>query len=179
MGKRGPRKEPSALQAAKGNPSKRPVNDLEPKGDPVRPRRPWGMTKDAAKCWTSLMHKLKKLGVLSRTDTDMLVTYCETWARWHAARRWLDQHGVKYPVFEKGDPGVDERGQPRERRVIGWRPWPEVAIEQQCRRDLRQLGAEFGLSPSSRTGLTTNDLDDDGDDLSDFNRRNPALNSVS
>ena len=143
MGKRGPRPKSTAVKLARGNPGKRALNENEPEPESAAPTMPKVLTPEAAKRWRSLLPRLKKLGVLSNSDLDTIVLYCETYARWEISRAWLQKHGVKYPV-------MGEEGRPK-----FWKPWPEVAIEASCRQSLTRLAAEFGLSPSSRSQVVT------------------------
>ena len=91
----------------------------------------------------------------------MLACYCETHARWRAARDWIEKHGVKYPVM--GDDG----------RPKFWKPWPDVNVEAVSRRDLIRLAGEFGMTPSSRTQIVSSDKEDH-DELLEFISQNPA-----
>ncbi len=161
MGKRGPRPAPTKLKMARGNPGRRPLNLKEPKPSSAGPRRPLTLSKLGDTCWRSLIPKLRALGALTKTDTDMLACYCETHARWRAARDWIDKHGVKYPVM--GDDG----------RPKVWKPWPDVNVEAVSRRDLIRLAGEFGMTPSSRTQIGGSDRKD-GNELIEFLRHHPS-----
>jgi len=161
MGRRGPRPEPTQIKIARGNPGKRKLNTKEPKPSNARPRRPLALSKLADACWKSLIPKLDKLGVLTQTDSDMLVLYCETWGRWREARDWIKKHGAKYPV-------MGEDGRPK-----FWKPWPEIQIEIASRFTLIRLASEFGMTPSSRTQIVGSEKED-RDELLAFLDQNPA-----
>jgi P27 family predicted phage terminase small subunit len=134
--KRGPKPKPTALKLAQGNPGKRKITTSEPipvAGDPVWPTE----IKDtlAQQRWFSLVAELKAMNVLAKTDRDALVMYCLAFSRLVRAQA---------KVAEGGEV-VNVGGSPQ--------PNPYLPIVNKAMEQMRKLGAEFGLTPSSRTGL--------------------------
>ena len=76
------------------------------------------------------------LGLLTQCDRALLAGYCVAWSRWVGAEKALAKEGA---VVE------GSRGQPVRS------PW--IAIANTAMRQIRELGCEFGLSPSSRTRI--------------------------
>jgi len=80
---------------------------------------------------------LERLRVLTEADRGAFVVLCETFALWRAANRKVLELGLVAST-EKGD-------------VVS----PYVRIVQTATTHLRALLAEFGLTPSSRSRVST------------------------
>ena len=70
------RRQPTALRVAAGNPSRRPINDREPKPsrDGIAP--PDTLTAAERVRWDRLCPMLCECGVMTVAEIDMLVRYC-------------------------------------------------------------------------------------------------------
>ena len=146
MGKRGPRPKPTILKALAGNPGKRKLNEKEPAppaavGVSAMPPEwllPLGKDK-----WAELSALLEKQGVLTTADLDALAMYCQTYAHWRACESWVAENGrVATLRNEKGE-------------IKYMSPTPHASLALRYAADLRRLAQEFGLTPSSRSGVTT------------------------
>ena len=145
MGKRGPRPQPTQLRLVRGNPGKRAINKLEPKPDGGIPTKPaWLVDPVAALKWDEMCRELDKVGVLTVIDGDALARYCDTWSWWKKTRDFLRENGDVYPL-------KDENG-----KAKCLMQFPQVAIAHKLAASLARLEQEFGLTPSSRSGITTN-----------------------
>jgi len=143
MGRRGPRPAPTALKRARGNPGKRRLNDREPTPMPGEPKCPPWLDAEGRKCWREIVRQLGKLGVLTHADRQALAVYCDTWSRWREASDFVRKHGAFLPV--KDDSG----------KLKYLHQFPQVSIAQKLLTNLLRYQQEFGLTPSSRSGITT------------------------
>jgi P27 family predicted phage terminase small subunit len=73
------------------------------------------------------------LGLLTELDVDALSALCVAWATWVEANEHLQQEGMTV-LGANGSPKAS--------------PW--VGIAAQAQKAMREIGAEFGLSPLSR-----------------------------
>ncbi len=141
MGRRGPAPEPTALKVLKGNPGRRPLNDLEPKPRRSRPRCPQWLDRDAKALWRNLVPELDDMGVLTQIDGNALVRYCTLWSRWKRAELFIAKHGEAYPIKDEKD------------NVKYLHQFPQVAVANKLSVQLTRLEQEFGMTPSSRSRI--------------------------
>ena len=136
MSHRGRRPKPTKLKILAGNPGKRPLNQREPKPRISLPQCPKELTDTAKREWRRIVKDLATLGILSRIDRAALAVYCAAWGRWIEAEEKLRQHGVivKSP---NGFPVVS----------------PYLAVANQSIKQMTRMVVEFGMTPSSRTGI--------------------------
>jgi P27 family predicted phage terminase small subunit len=138
---------PTAVKELNGNPGKRTLNRSEPK--PARPRRvppPPAHLKGAARAkWKKLAAQLHKIGVLTEVDQDALARYCVTYQRWLEAEARVTRDGE---VVRTTNGNLIQN--------------PYLAIANRCMAQLSTLGAEFGLTPSSRAKVHAEPPPDEG-----------------
>lgn len=132
---RGRKPIPTAIKLARGNPSKRPINDLEPLPARRAPECPIELTGHAGAAWDQLTRTLEGMGVLTIADGNALARYCVLWARWRACEEYLAEYGM----FRETDGGSV--------RV------PHAIEARQLAEQLIRIECEFGLTPSSRTKI--------------------------
>ncbi|MGD0535901.1 MAG: phage terminase small subunit P27 family [Methanoregula sp.] len=136
----GPKPKPAAVRNLAGR-SHHKQNTEEPQ--PARLRRvppaPRWLGEEARAKWKELAGQLYELGVLTAVDQDALARYCLVWGRFRKAERH---------VRKEGEITKTPNGYPQQS------PW--LAIINKCLGQLASLGAEFGLSPSSRTRVKGN-----------------------
>ena len=153
MGKRGPPKQPSAIQKSRGNPSRRPLlrDEPQPQGEAICPD---SLSEGARKVWARLAPQLKGMGVLTQIDTDTLGRYCEVWVQW---RKATDE------IVEKGTT-VDDR-----QRAV-------VKVVREAGAEMTRLEMVFGMNPSSRASLSvTPNRDKEEPSIADFVNQKPKL----
>lgn len=133
----GRKAKPTALKLIQGNPGKRPINEEEPKPAIVyKPRAPRGLTKDEQAKWRQMVRRLSAMRVLTEADLDALEIYVRNWCAMHTALADLNVRGKLVQTPSGG---------------VMWNPsWSEYKHALQV---CRSLQAEFGLTPSSRTGV--------------------------
>jgi P27 family predicted phage terminase small subunit len=142
MGKRGPRKEPTIIKIAKGNPGKRPLNKSEPKppSDDIAP--PEWVTGVAREKWDNVVPKLKAMGVMTNADVDTIARYCTMHEQFV---KYLDQcrRGLDVLVIR------DDAG-----KVKYMQSTPAATMLSKLAASMLRIEQEFGLTPSARSGLS-------------------------
>ncbi len=136
MGKRGPKKKPTALRVFEGNPGHLPINENEPKpeGKAVKPA---DLGSIASKCWDESAAILEPLNLLTNADTNAFMSYCHAWEDYTIARSDVEKHGA-YCIDQNGKSILSAPY----RRML-------AAFER-----VRRLQSEFGMTPAARTGLS-------------------------
>jgi P27 family predicted phage terminase small subunit len=131
----GRRPTPEALKQLAGNPGKRkPRPTVRPKGLASCPA--W-MAPAAKAEWKRLATELELLGLLGSTDQGALAGYCTAYANLVKAQRVINSQGFTYT----------HNGLEKKR--------PEVGIAQDAMREMRKFAQEFGMTPSSRSKVTS------------------------
>ena len=138
----GRKPKPTNLKILEGNPGKRPLNLNEPKPISIAPECPDWLLDDAKKEWKRLAPELERLGLLTILDMAAFAGYCQSYAKFKAAERFLKKNGTTYRIPKKNKEG--------EVISVYIAPSPEVAIANQCLKQIIALASEFGLTPSSR-----------------------------
>ena len=137
--KSGRPRKPTALKKLQGTyrPGREVAKQKSVTG--AKPRKPTGLSRQAASAWDHLSPKLHDLGLLSEIDQSTLAVYCQAYADWLEVTRILNKLGVAnwYSETESGY-----------RQVI-----PEVAVRDKAYQVMQRLGMRFGLDPSSRGGI--------------------------
>jgi P27 family predicted phage terminase small subunit len=128
---------PQALKDLAGNPGKRPSREASAERARTmslvaRVRCQDGMARLAA--------ELELLGLLGSTDQAALAGYCTAYANLVKAQRLINSKGFTYT----------HNGLAKKR--------PEVQIAQDAMREMRKYAQEFGMTPSSRSKVTPNQL---------------------
>lgn len=143
---RGRKNKPTALKELEGNPGKRALNEKEPKPDAAIPECPKHLTGEARKEWDRVTHELYDLGILTKIDRGALAAYCQAWLDFVYASGKVDEEGEVITTQK-----LDKEG-----NVIGeggkyLNPW--VGIKQSAMDRVVRIGAEFGMTPASRTRI--------------------------
>jgi P27 family predicted phage terminase small subunit len=141
MGRRGPKPTPTAIKKAKGNPGKRRLNEREPKPRPLPAKRLTAKRAEPLLDGLADFHArygkvLRELGVLTEADEaafDMMAVH------WSLARE------VAQLIRKEGLRVKDENGLDRKH--------PLLQVLRDNSAAFRQYAAEFGMTPSARSGL--------------------------
>ena len=165
---RGRKPLPTHLKIVRGTERKDRVNDREPKPDADKVSPPPHLTGEALQHFLELAPELLELGVLTNLDVDLLAEYCEVWAihvdvkrkidRANAEARTLAELAVwddELPDLPKGDGRIDVFRNGTRQQSVNYQIFNRTLDQMQ------KLGAEFGLSPSSRTRITSSKKSDD------------------
>jgi P27 family predicted phage terminase small subunit len=153
MGKRGPAPEPSILKYIRGNPSKTALPSNEPTPDLLDSLDPpESITEDpvAVKKWNATVPMLRRMRVFTEADVDAWALYCHTWSKWLEARDKCKQFGRDNVMMEPDPNRTDGR-----LRIKWTQPHSWSVDERSLRGDLRRMQQDFGLTPSSRSQVST------------------------
>lgn len=140
MGKRGPPPKPSKLKKLQGTfrPDRVPPKEMAP--PPGTPARPEWLDEEAAAEWDRVVPQLVACGVLCDVDRASLANYCAAVSLAAQATREYQEDGLM----------IDG---PNETKV----KHPMIAVAKEARAQARLLGAEFGLTASSRSRISEPD----------------------
>jgi len=164
MGKRGPAKKPSALEELQGRPGRRPLNEKEPKPKVDIPRCPHWMDGIAKYAFRELGITLKEMRVMTLADKKALELLCDAYSEYRRARQFILENGTHYVSETKLGSTI-------------YKKYPHVDIASNAWRRCSDMLKQFGLTPSSRTGVEA--MDDDGPDpLEEFMSGKKKLKSV-
>jgi P27 family predicted phage terminase small subunit len=139
----GRKPKPTAIKKLAGNPGKRPLNENEPKPGPANVKMPRGvLPKYGQKLWRSLAGRLVELGVLTEIDLPAFEMMCLHYA---LTRQALDD-------VEKNGLTIQEEGKTKKN--------PAMQAFRENGQAYKALLVEFGLTPSSRSRIVTDVLED-------------------
>ncbi len=138
---------PTALKLLTGNRGRRPLNHREPKPEITLPPPPDYLDAIARREWDRVAPELYELGVLSRLDIGVLAAMCTAHSEEVACTNLVRKQGaVLY--------GPKQRPYPN----------PLIKLAAAARRDKVRFAIELGMTPSARTRISVDRLDDDGKD---------------
>jgi P27 family predicted phage terminase small subunit len=163
---RGPKPRPTAAKLLDGNPGKRPINLEEPHPpevsdafdeppieiaeDPLQP----GALAVARAEWRRLAPMLRRCRQVTEADRTALLALCVEWDR------YLEARAKAFPRVVKTQSGY-------------FMPNPWLAIQTKALSLCLKLWPELGLTPSSRTRVTTEGPGPGGDAFSEFDTAVP------
>ena len=142
--KSGPPPTPTRLKLLRGNPSKRPLNNKEPKPRITIPSCPKHLNQEARKEWRRITRELAALGLISNLDRAALAAYCDAYARWVEASENVRQFGL----ILKSPSGYPIQS-------------PYLAILNKAIEQMRVFLVEFGMTAASRSRIVTATSDDE------------------
>jgi P27 family predicted phage terminase small subunit len=135
MGKRGPKKKPTALRKLEGNPGRLPINELEPVCEmPAVKPSAVAMDEIASLEWDRLMHAMPP-GLYTALDVSLVTQYALAWSMLVKAQSEIDSGGI-IAFTEKGY-GVS----------------PAVKVWKAASETLLKCADRLGLHPGARTRL--------------------------
>jgi P27 family predicted phage terminase small subunit len=174
MGKRGPAPEPSILKYIRGNPSKTALPTNEPTPGLLDKLDPPASIKDdpvAVQKWHETVPTLRRMRVFTEADVDAWALYCHTWSKWIEAKEKCKQFGRDNVQMEPDPNRTDGR-----MRIKWTQPYSWAVDERSLRNDLRRLQQDFGMTPSSRSQVSTH-AQEEADPVADYaakRRRTPG-----
>lgn len=143
MAQRGVKPKPTAIKVLEGNPGKRKLNINEPKPKAKAPKCPSWLDDEAKKEWRRMSKQLEQLGILTEIDMAAFAGYCQAYARWKDAEEFITKHGT----IVKTPSGY-------------WQQVPQVSIAQTYLKIMNRFCEQFGLTPSSRSRIYTENIND-------------------
>lgn len=138
----GPAAKPLEFRVLEGNPGHRAIPKKPPKFGQKNVSPPSYLDNDAKKEWRRMAPQLKKMGLLTSGDIHAFACYCQAVSNLAAARKTLSEEGR---VFVSGKGYL--------------LPRPEVGMETQAMKAIKDFAAQFGFTPSSRSKIDLSDLD--------------------
>lgn len=131
---------PTKLKILRGNPGKRPINQLEPKLRELTkpPPAPSFLGDTARGEWRKRAREFVEIRMLTPADLGLLAAYCESYGRFADATKRFNELGA--PLFYETVHG-------------GLAKHPLVGIIDAAEQSMLRTGSEFGLTPSSRSRL--------------------------
>lgn len=148
MTQRGPKPKPFELKVLEGNRTNRPLKEPPPyaTANARVPKPPITLPKNALIEWRKVYPALQRIGVLKTTDLANLALYCAAVGRYEDASEVMEmisQGKLERAMLMKTKNGLMES--------------PLVGTQRRAALDAARLGAEFGLTPSSRARLGIQD----------------------
>jgi P27 family predicted phage terminase small subunit len=134
----GRRPTPTATKLLNGNPGHRALNKSEPKftGTPTCPKH---LDKEAKTEWKRVSAELIAAGLLTTVDRAALAAYCSAWSRWLNAELSIQKFGTVIKSPKSGFPIQN----------------PFVGVANTALEQMRRWAVEFGMTPSSRSRIST------------------------
>ena len=138
---KGRKPTPTQLKIVQGNPGKRPINQDEPSASLVDVDRaaPEHMGEMAAECWVQMIGLLAGSRVITELDLHGLELYCVAYENWRKAQQKVIELGAIVKSPKSGYPVQS----------------PYFAIANKSHEQMVKLAAEFGMTPSSRSRVST------------------------
>lgn len=164
MGTRGPKPLPANVHLLHGNPGKKPLGALfdELRPEVEMPDAPSWMWAEAKKEWKRISDELLKYGLVSKLDRAALVLYVQAWAKMVWAEKQLaramklaEQKRLAAEAagqeYDGGDGIMVKTANGNFTYSHHWVVGRHAATE------VNRYLALFGLSPSSRSRVSTSD----------------------
>lgn len=145
MGKRGPKKKPTALAKLQGFPGKQKKHqEPEPAKPPSKALKPPKWLDATARAeWRRLEPELTRLGLLTVLDLTTFASYCAWFSRASDYQKRLQ--ALRGGGRKVGDVITTGSG--------AVKPHPLVGMARQASEMATRFAARFGLSPSDRSGF--------------------------
>jgi P27 family predicted phage terminase small subunit len=131
-----------ALKRAQGNPGKRKLAKPAKKSGTAFPVQaeefpaPVHLSDEEKEIWRAEIRRVGNLNLLRQSDMSAFEIYVATIKRYNACKKIIDEMGMTYQVESKHGTYSRKR--------------PEVDIEKECRRHIRDMQREFGMTSISR-----------------------------
>lgn len=137
---RGRKPTPTVLRVLRGNPGKRPVNTNEPEPEDLSTVCPEEIAEndDARKEWFRTIVPAIHTRQITSADRAMAIAHCELWATWRSQLAAAGKHAHVVAVGKNNYPT----------------PNPARGMANKTFFLLKQVDAELGLTPTSRSRVT-------------------------
>jgi len=135
--------KPTTQKKIEGNPGKRCLNAKEPTPEHGVPQMPFKLSKAETAHWKRLIPILQGARVLTVADGDILGGLCRAQALADAAAAEVAKHGVLIRTVDSAT------------HLPIVRTNPAIRILSDALRHVRLFAADLGLSPASRSRVTT------------------------
>jgi P27 family predicted phage terminase small subunit len=140
----GRKPKPTSLKLLAGNPGKRAINHAEPKPRVILPKPPEHLSDEEKIKWKLIVRELYPLGLVTTIDRDALAMYCVIYVRWIKAEKMVRDKGE---IIKTAAGNIIQN--------------PYLSIANRALDQLNKMGAEFGMTPSSRSRVKADVIDPD------------------
>lgn len=144
IGRRGPKKTPTAILKLRGSTLVPGRADVSVK--PELPEPPKALNDRALELFTELSEMLFASRVVTRRDRNALSRYCQLLVQWEEAEEFRKKYGSTIVITKTNTVTGAEK-------VVGTKMHALVKDSRQLAQLLLRLEAEFGLTPASRAGF--------------------------
>ena len=124
----------------------------------VAPSAPIWLSKEAKGEWKRVTPILVDRRILTKADLGSLENYCTAIGQVREMEKHLQEHGNIFEAFK-----IDANG---EKVSLGFKRNPAVGIQSDAMNRSRQLAAELGLTPVSRSRPTVRNPEDGDESVS-------------
>lgn len=139
---KGGRSTPTALKLLRGNPGRRPLNQLEPQFEAGIPEKPAWFDTYASEEWDRLVGHLNGQRLFTKNDLGILVSICVTYEQMRENLAIIKKLGRSYVVEDMGG-------------NKHYKARPECVRFETALREYRTLLSEIGFTPASRSKIKT------------------------
>lgn len=147
-------KKPSHLQAIEGNPAKRPINKKEPKPTKGVPEVPEYFNEREAYWFNEIGNKLDKYGVMTTLDAHSLEMLIKAYSEYREADEGIKAEGMIIKTVGYNKQPVTKTN-------------PLVPIRADAWKKVTSILKEFGMTPSSRTKIVSDNPEGKDDSSSE------------
>jgi len=116
---------------------------------------PPDLSPTAQGAWNTITQGLEQAGLVSNVDGAALRLLCESWETYLEAGDDVRRNGILTPFTNKS--GATNK-------VVN----PAMRVRNDAWKQIYSMLRQFGLTPSSRNGLSVTERTDDGDSLADI-----------
>lgn len=104
----------------------------------------WLTNPESRDQWKKLAPEFFELEEATTALREQFARYCDTVAKWHTVREFIDKNGYVFPVYE----AMSKDAGPNFKRVVkGMVPFPQVSIYRQLSETLGKMERELGITP--------------------------------
>ena len=136
---RGRKRKPTAVKQLAGNPGKHKLNKSEPEPELVLPPAPADLTPLGRAKWDEMSLLLFNQGVMTEMDLEILHLFCGEYEMFVEVSKNMKAFGGPVVKTDKGNPIQN----------------PYLSVANQCKERMIKILLEFGMSPASRSRVTT------------------------
>ncbi len=142
----GPSKTPTHLRLVRGNPSKRPINDKEPKPAKGVPPTPKYFDKRGKYWFKKIAEELDALGVMSQLDAKALELLVEAYVEYRHHCDVLDVEGYTYNTTSMTGEKIKKAH-------------PAAVMKADVWKRIRAMLGEFGMTPATRSKVNAQGIE--------------------
>lgn len=153
MGQRGPAPTPTKILEMRGS-WRAKINSGEPQPEPGPPRTPRRLNTAAKRIWRELTRQLDDIGLVTKLDGYQLERYCTMFVRWRECEDFIGKNGVTYTLRAEDSTRYIGRLPNGGDFIAGFAEYPQVKESHRLDKALKQIEAQFGLTPAARARLT-------------------------